>query len=39
MTRRPHAEFIQQAVGQLSWGHTDLPGIEQIEREVQGGDA
>ena len=31
----PDAEIVQQAVGQLPWGH-NLPGIEQIERELGG---
>jgi hypothetical protein len=39
MTPRPHAAFVQQPVGQMPWEHTNLPGIEQIERELQGGDA
>lgn len=28
---RMHAEFIQQAVGQLPLGHTNLPSIEQTQ--------
>jgi len=35
-----HVGFVQQAVGQLPaplWNR--LPGIEPIERELQGGDA
>lgn len=39
MTRRPQAELGQQPVGQTPWRHTCLPGSDQIEREVQGGDA
>ncbi len=31
----PEAEIVQQAVGQLLWGH-NLPSIEQIERELGG---
>ena len=31
----PDAVIVQQAVGQLPWGH-NLPGIEQIERELGG---
>jgi len=40
MTRRLHTGFIQQPVGQLPEPvNASLPGIEQIERELQGGDA
>lgn len=40
MTRKLHTEFIQQPVGQ--WPepvNASQPGIEKIERELQGGDA
>jgi hypothetical protein len=40
MTRRTQAGVVQQPVGQLPEPlQANLPSIEQIERELQGGDA